>query len=99
MKMIPVEYKVLVQLDPVEEKTSGGLIIASSTVEKEQMAQVKATLLAVGGNAFTDWQGRIPEPGDRVLISKYSGFRPVADKNDDGLRICNDKDICAILEE
>ena len=64
--------------------------------DRDQMAQTTATLKAVGGNAFSDWDGDIPQVGDRVLVSKYSGERPDKDENNP-LRLCMDKDICAIL--
>lgn len=95
----PVEYKVLVKLDPVLERTAGGLLLAKETLERQQMAETKATLVAVGGMAFQDWTGTIPKPGDRVLISKYAGQPPKAGDLDNLYRICTDKDVCAVLDE
>ena len=95
-QITPVEYKVLVELEVLEEKTSMGIIIPANRLDRDQMAQTRATLVAVGGNAFSDWDGPIPKVGDKVLVSKYAGERP--DKNESNpLRLCMDKDICAIL--
>lgn len=92
----PVEYKVLIELEALEEKTVGGIIIPDDRRDRDQMAQTRATLMAVGGNAFEDWNGTVPKVGDKVLVSKYAGERP--DKNENNpLRLCMDKDICAIL--
>ena len=72
----PVEYKVLIELDVLEEKTSMGIIIPANRLERDQMAQTRATLIAVGGNAFEDWGDPKPKVGDRVLVQKYAGERP-----------------------
>lgn len=92
----PVEYKVLIELEKLEEKTIGGIIIPDARLERDQMAQTRATLIAVGGNAFSDWIGTIPKVGDKVLVDKYAGTRPDKDESNP-LRLCMDKDICAIL--
>lgn len=94
--ILPVEYKVLIKLDELEKTTTGGIIIPDERRERDQMAQTEATLESVGGNAFEDWKGEIPQPGDRVLVSKYAGERPDKDENNP-YRLCMDKDICAIL--
>ena len=94
----PVEYKVLIELEALKEKTSGGIILPDDRKDRDQMAQTMATLKAVGGNAFSDWKGPIPKVGDRVLVDKYAGVRPDRDENNP-LRLCMDKDICAILGE
>lgn len=93
----PVEYKVLIRLDVLKEKTAGGIIIPDNRLDRDQMAQTEATLEAVGGSAFEDWneKGPIPKVGDRILVTKYAGEAP--GKDEDGLRLCMDKDICAIL--
>lgn len=94
----PVEYKVLILPEIVEEVTQGGIVLARSVVEAEQTAEVNATLVAVGGSAFDDWKdGRKPQVGDKVMVAKYSG---VLCKGKDGkeYRVINDKDILAILE-
>lgn len=96
--MRPVEYKVLVKLDPTEEKTAGGIIIPEQRQERNQMAETYATLIEVGGNAFEDWKPPIPKPGDRILISKYAGQTPKAGDTDDLYRLCVDKDVVAVVD-
>ena len=96
--MTPLEYKVLVKLDPVEEKTSGGIILLDERKERDQMAATAGTLIAVGGNAFEDWKGRKPVEGERVLISKYAGQTPKAGDTESLYRFCQDKDIIAVIE-
>jgi co-chaperonin GroES (HSP10) len=93
----PVEFKVLIMLDPVQGKTDGGIIRTDESQERQQAAATSATLVACGGNAFEDWNGKIPVPGDRVLLNKFSGSPPKAGDFRNLYRLCNDKDICAVL--
>ena len=102
--MQPVEYKILIapedvgDTDPVlAAARAAGIEIAKKTTEREAMAQVKGRLIAVGGNAFEDWKGTIPQVGDVVYFAKYAGY---IIKGDDGkeYRLANDKDCSAIIE-
>lgn len=99
----PVEYKILILPEAAEETDevlrrakAAGLALVDKTTDREKMAQVKGRLVAVGGNAFEDWAGQVPQPGDVVWFAKYAGFHI---KGDDGAeyRLCNDKDIAAIV--
>ena len=97
----PLDMRVLVLPDPVEEKTAGGIILIADHVEKQKYATVKATLVAAGVNAWAEAGAHpafvAPIPGARVLIAKYGG---VELKGDDGqdYRILNDVDVTATLE-
>jgi co-chaperonin GroES (HSP10) len=95
--MWPVEYKILIAPEVVEEVSKGGIVLAGKTTEREAMAQVKGTLVAVGGNAFEDWKGMTPEIGDTIWFAKYAGY---VVKGADGkdYRLANDKDCSAIIE-
>ena len=65
----PVEYKILILPDAVEQKTAGGIIKPEKSHEMEQWAQVKGTLVAVGGKAFIDFpeeERKVLKPGARV---------------------------------
>ena len=95
-KIQPREFKVLILPEAVEERTAGGIILAQTTKEKGQMAQVKGTLVAVGGNAFEDWSDP-PQAGDLVYIGKYAGYM-VTGADGKEYRLCNDKDIAATIE-
>lgn len=96
--LVPVEYRCVLKLDPVEQKTAGGIILPNERTEKDQMAATRGTLVAIGGNAFTDWEGRTPEVGDKVLIQKYAGQFRAADP-EDLYRVVQDKEILAVIEE
>jgi co-chaperonin GroES (HSP10) len=98
----PVEYKVLILVDELKDQSAGGIYIPEHALEREQIAHDRGTLVDMSEMAFTDWIGRKPEIGTKVIFSKYAGA--VIHFNENGgprqrYRLCNDKDICAILEE
>jgi chaperonin GroES len=95
----PVELKVLVLPDPIEEKTSGGLFVPDTVRDKESRAQVKATLIAIGGNAFDDWKDPIPSPGDRIYMGKYAGIKDIVGKDGRIYNLIRDNDILALITE
>jgi len=99
----PVEYKVVVLQDTIEEKTEGGIYLPQDTRDKKQMGEVNGTLIACGGLAFFEgldgmWPDPVPEPGDRVLVSKYAGFF-FEGKDGKMYQCCQDKDILGIWEK
>lgn len=100
--ILPLDLRVLVQPDPVEEITAGGIIIPESTKDMAKQAAVKGTLIAAGGNAFREAEAsgncKCPEPGERVMISKYGGV-VVKGKDGEEYRLLNDEDVIARLEE
>ena len=51
--IFPSGNRVVVKPDEVEEKTEGGIIIASAISEKYEHANATGTLVAVGPDAFT----------------------------------------------
>ena len=97
----PVEYKVLIKVDEINDKSEGGIWIPESRLEREQMAHDRGTLVDVSEMAFEDWPGRRPQVGEKVIFSKYAGSIIMFENKDrmrERYRLCNDKDICAILE-
>ncbi len=96
----PVEYRCVVRLDALKDETGdhriGNIIVPQERSDRDQMAYTKATLLAIGGNAFSDWQDPIPQVGDRVMVAKYAGITREADPTD-LIRLVTDKEILAIL--
>ena len=101
--VLPVWGRCLVKPDDIMESDpqyaaarKAGLVIVDQRVEREQFAQMEATLVAVGGNCFETWKGPRPQVGQKVLIDKYSGCTV----NVDGMqhRLINDTDIIAIID-
>ena len=96
-KIIPLEYKVVVEPVKVEETTAGGIVIPQIAREKEQAAAMEGTLVAKSPYAFQGFENAAAEVGQRVLFSKYVGQLHI--EEDTQYRILNDKDIIAILED
>lgn len=94
----PLDVKVLVRPDPVEEVTKGGIIFTDAAKDKAKYAGTKATLVAAGPNAFKDWgEGSAPLIGSRVLYAQYSGARQKG-LDDDDYVVMNDEDLICTIE-
>lgn len=63
----PLGSRVVIKKLEAEEKTQGGIILASSAKEKPQMAEVVAV-----GPGTKDEPMELKE-GDKVVFSKYAG--------------------------
>ncbi len=100
----PTEYKVLIQVDEVKDKSAGGILLPESAISRDQTAHDRGILVATSEAAFLGeaWPGVRPKAGDRVIFNKYAGseikYKP--ERNVTNVyRLCNDKDVCAILRE
>jgi chaperonin GroES len=98
--LAPVDLRIVVKPDPVEEVTAGGIIRPDVVKDKAKYAATKATVVAVGCNAFLEWgeAAKKPKPGDRVIFAQYTGAREKGADGEDYV-VMNDKDLLAIIEE
>lgn len=71
--LIPTADKILVEPMKVKEQTKGGLILATSSLEKEQLAQTIGTVIAMGSTAKECPELEGIAIGDTVLFARYSG--------------------------
>ena len=105
-KIIPVEYKVLIKPEIVDSKSDGGIYFPDVTRDREQSSVDRGEIISHGNGFFKTTNGELPGPrpkvGDTVIFNRYAGSL-IRIKNKDGVheefRLCNDKDICAILTE
>ncbi len=67
MKIKPLSDRVLIQPNPAEEKTAGGLIIPDTAKEKPLQGKVVAV-----GPGTSEVKMEV-KAGDSVLYGKYSG--------------------------
>lgn len=70
----PTFDKVLVKTVEVEEKSVGGIVLASSTKDKENQAQVHGTLIEMGPVAEVSQELKGVQLGDLVIHAKYAGL-------------------------
>ena len=76
--LTPTADKILVKLRKVEEKV-GSIIVAASTVDKEQVAQQIGVLVDWGHKAIEADELEDIKLGDTILFHRYSGMRfPIA---------------------
>lgn len=97
----PIEYKVLIKVEEVEDRSAGGIFLPDNARDREQEAKDRGKLIAVGDLAFSG-MGAAPVVGDTVLFNKYAGSLIQVrgeDRNLKKYRLCNDKDIGAIVRE
>ncbi len=65
--------KVLVKPLPVEEKTKGGIVLASVTTQREELAQMVGVVLAIGQTCAHCPEMAGIEIGDTIVHAKYAG--------------------------
>lgn len=91
----PVEFFVVVELDPVKEKTAGGIFLPEQTQAADKMSTQEGALVAVSPHAFdyaNDWpEGSKPQIGQRVVFKRHEGW--LRDHEGRTFRVMNDKSI------
>ena len=89
MKVKPLADRVLIEPNPAEEKTAGGIIIPDTAKEKPLQGEVLAT-----GNGTKD-EEMVLKAGDTVLYGKYAG----TEVEFDGVKylIMRQSDVLAVL--
>ena len=94
MKIKPLQDRVVIKMLEAEETTKGGIILASASKEKPQVAEI----VAVGPGGIIDGNEVKMEVkiGDKVLISKYAGTEVKLDSEE--YTIVKQSDILAIVE-
>lgn len=99
----PLEYKVLVRPDLIEETDETikrckalGIEMPESEKLRDQLKQITGVLVAIGGKSFEDFGDPTPAIGQRVYFAKYAGIMIEADDKTE-YRLMSDKDITALL--
>ena len=90
MNIKPLADRVLLKAVDAQETTESGLILAASAQEKPEISEV----IAVGPG--TEKHPMTVKPGDKVIISKYSGTQVKLDGEE--YTIADIKDVLAIVE-
>ena len=90
----PLSDRVLIKMKEAEETTKSGIILASSSKEKPQIAEV----IEVGPGEKIDnkLQEMYVKKGDNVIVSKYAGTEVKYEGVD--YIIVKQEDILAIVE-
>ena len=91
----PIGDRVIVKVKEEEEKTVGGIVLASNAKEKPTEGEV----VAVGNGAYAENGDKLPmtvKKGDVVLYDKYSGTNVKYDG--EKYLVLHEKDILAIVK-
>jgi co-chaperonin GroES (HSP10) len=93
----PLGHRIVVLPEEVESKTESGIILHAKSTEREEMAQTKGVVIAIGEDAYNDTPSKWCREGDAVIFAKYSGL--LWDGHDGKkYRVLNDLDIVAIID-
>lgn len=94
MTIKPLADRVLIKQVEAEETTKSGIILTASAQEKPQVAEI----VAVGPGGMVDGNEVTMhvQPGDKVIISKYSGTEVKLDGVE--YTIVKQDDILAVVE-
>ena len=91
----PIGDRVIVKVKEEEEKTVGGIVLASNAKEKPTEGEV----VAVGNGAYAENGDKLPmtvKKGDVVLYDKYSGTN--VKYEGEKYLVLHEKDILAIVK-
>lgn len=94
MNIKPLADRVVIKMTEAEETTKSGIILASASKEKPQIAEV----VAVGPGGIVDGEKveMYLKVGDKVLLSKYAGTEVKVD--DVEYTILRQSEVLAIVE-
>ena len=96
----PTGWRLLVLPFKMKEKTKGGLVLAETTLEKQQVASQVGLVMAMGPDCYKDKE-RYPDgpwckEKDWVMFARYAGRRIKIDGGELGL--LNDDEVLATID-
>ena len=94
MTLKPLADRIVLKMIETEETTKSGIILTGSAKEKPQIAEIIA--VGPGGNVDGKEITMYVNPGDKVIMSKYSGTEVKIDSEE--LVIVRQNDILAVVE-
>lgn len=96
----PVEYNIVVRMDPVEETRPSGLVIPQSARDRDELSADEGTIVAVSPHAFSyaEWgDATPPKVGDRILMAQFDGR--IWKRNGVTYRLLKDKSVIAVVDQ
>ena len=96
----PTGWRMIVLPFKMKEKTKGGLVLAETTIERQQVASQVGLVLAMGPQCYKDKE-RYPEGpwckvNDWVMFARYAGSRIKIDGGE--MRLLNDDEVLATID-
>ena len=98
---VPKGWKVLIAMPKADEKSKGGIIKASSTIQNEEVSNICGYVLKLGTECYKDTK-RFPtgawcKEGDWVIFRAYSGTRMKMYGQE--FRLINDDTVEAVVDD
>jgi len=101
--IVPLGDELIVKLDKIMEKTSGGILLPEAKQDEMAEAAETGVVFAVADGAFAwtrdrtrPFSGRKPEPGDRVAMVRWAGIK-VLGEDGEWYQAISDGSVYAIL--
>jgi chaperonin GroES len=95
----PVGNRLLLKPIEIQEKSSGGIILATDSLkEREQMANTTGIVVAMGDDCYSDERAPWCKVGDKITFAKYAGLMYMG-RDSNHYRMINDKDVTGTLDE
>jgi len=96
----PTGWRMLVLPFKMKEKTKGGVILAETTLERQQVASQTGLVLRMGPDCYRD-KDRYPDgpwckEGDWVMFARYAGSRIKIEGGE--IRLLNDDEVLATIK-
>ena len=96
----PTGWRLLVLPFKMKDKTKGGVVLAESTLERQQVASQCGLVLEMGPQCYKDKE-RYPtgpwcKKGDWVMFARYAGSRIKIEGGE--IRMLNDDEILATIK-
>ena len=96
----PTGWRIMVLPYKMKEKTKGGIVLAETTLEKQQVASQVGLVMAMGPDCYKDKE-RYPEgpwckEKDWVMFARYAGSRIKIDGGE--IRLLNDDEVLATID-
>ena len=96
----PTGWRMLVLPFKMKEKTKGGLILAETALERQQVASQTGLVLRMGPDCYRDKdrypQGPWCKEGDWVMFARYAGSRIKIEGGE--IRLLNDDEVLATVK-
>jgi chaperonin GroES len=98
---MPTGWRMLVLPFRMNEKTKGGVLLGTETIDRQQVASQCGNVIAMGPDCYNDTKrfndGPWCKVGDWVVFARYAGSRIEIDGGE--VRLLNDDEILATVQD
>ena len=96
----PTGWRLLVLPFKMKEKTKGGIVLAETTLERQQVASQVGLVMAMGPDCYKDKERYSDGPwckvNDWVMFARYAGSRVKIEGGE--IRMLNDDEVLATID-